>query len=106
MITIRSLSGHVQVRFILFASFAFAALQNVTVDDSVSTGAVVPAYLPVSTNWAQGNTCSGCVAKPDPSEAYNGTWHDTTFSPNSTTFQSFEFSYVGTFPDFLFEVLT
>lgn len=105
---IRPLSGQARVCFVLFASFAHAALQNVTVDDAVVTGAVslpILEYLPSPSNWNQGNICSVCLVKPDPSLAYNGTWHDSTFSPNSTVFEAFEFTFIGTFPDLLFQVL-
>lgn len=105
MVAIKSLSGQILVCFILFATLALAALQNVTVDDSASTGAVVPAYLPSPSDWNQGNTCSGCLAKPDPALAYDGTWHDTTFSPSSTVYQAFEFTFVGTLPGPLYLAL-
>ena len=99
MLTIRSLFGHVQVFFTLFANFAFAAPQNVTVDDAALTGPVTITYLPSPSNWSQGNNCSGCIAKPDPSQAYNGTWHDTTYIPNSAVYQAFQFNFTGTFLD-------
>ena len=99
MIPFRPLYGQAQVCFILFASFALAALQNVTVDDSVSTGAVVPQYLPNSSIWNQGNNCSICLVKPDPSLAYNGTWHDATFSSSNGYTQTVEFSFTGRPPD-------
>ena len=99
MLTIRSLFGHVQVFFTLFANFAFAAPENVTVDDAALTGPVTITYLPSPSNWSQGNNCSGCIAKPDPSQAYNGTWHDTTYIPNSAVYQAFQFNFTGTFLD-------
>ncbi|KAH0826889.1 hypothetical protein J3R83DRAFT_4435, partial [Lanmaoa asiatica] len=80
---------------ILFPSFAFAVLQNVTVDDAVLTGAVVPQYLPSNSAWNIGNNCSVCRVQPDPSEAYNGTWHDTTFSPGTAVSQAVEFTFTG-----------
>ena len=100
MIPFRPLYGQAQACFILFASFALAALQNVTVDDSVSTGAVVPQYLPYGSFWNQGNNCSGCLVQPDPSLAYNGTWHDATFSSSNGYTQAVEFSFTGKPPDF------
>ena len=106
MITIRSPFVQAQVYFILFAGLAIAALQNITVDDSVSVGSVVPTYLPSPTNWNQGNTCSGCIAQPDPHYAYNGTWHDATYFQNSTVTNAFEFTFVGTFLDLLFNTTT
>ena len=89
------LSGQVLVYFALFASLALAALQNITVDDAVLTGAVVPNYLPNTSVWNIGNTCTGCLVQPDPSLAYNGTWHDTTYAPNNSL-QEIQFSFTGT----------
>ncbi|KAG8218020.1 hypothetical protein J3R82DRAFT_6215 [Butyriboletus roseoflavus] len=89
------LPGQVLVYFVLFASFALAALQNTTVDDAVLTGAVVPQYLPNQSEWNIGNTCTGCFVQPDPSLAYNGTWHDTTYSPNNNYTQTIEFTFTG-----------
>ncbi|KIK70115.1 hypothetical protein GYMLUDRAFT_53221 [Collybiopsis luxurians FD-317 M1] len=43
--------------------------------DSV-TGAL-PVYSPANA-WTQGATCSGCGFHPDPQQAFDGTWHDTT----------------------------
>jgi hypothetical protein len=100
MIPFRPLYGQAQVYSILFASFALAALQNVTVDDAVSTGAVVPQYLPNESVWNQGNTCTGCYVQPNPSLAYNGTWHDTTFSSSNGYTQEIEFSFTGASPVF------
>ncbi|KAF8552923.1 hypothetical protein OG21DRAFT_1510912 [Imleria badia] len=78
MIPFRVLSRQAQVYPVLSASFALAALQNVTVDNAVLTGAMVPQYLPSDSVWNIGNNCTACFVKPDPSLAYNGTWHDTT----------------------------
>ena len=106
MKTTRPLSAQAQVCFILLASFAIAALQNVTVDDSVSAGPVVVTYLPTPTDWAQGNTCSGCFAQPDPYYAYNGTWHDATLFQGMSYTPEFEFTFVGASPDLLFSITT
>ncbi|KAF8447219.1 hypothetical protein L210DRAFT_3390326 [Boletus edulis BED1] len=95
-ILIRPLLGQAHVSLILFTTFALAALHNVTVDDSVLTGTVVPQYLPSASAWNQGNTCQGCAAQPDPAMAYNGTWHDASYSLLSGPFLSFEFSFAGT----------
>ncbi|KAF8447258.1 hypothetical protein L210DRAFT_944256 [Boletus edulis BED1] len=88
-------SGQVGVYFVLFAGFALAALQNVTVDDGVLTGAVVPQYLPGVSVWHIGNNCTGCFVKPDPSLAYNGTWHDSTFYPTYGYTPAIEFTFTG-----------
>ncbi|KAH9950607.1 hypothetical protein B0H21DRAFT_686449 [Amylocystis lapponica] len=53
--------------------------KNVTIDDTYGdelTG-VVPIYTPAQ-NWGDA-TCGGCLLKPDPSQAFDGTWHDSTF---------------------------
>ncbi|KAF8447194.1 hypothetical protein L210DRAFT_355470 [Boletus edulis BED1] len=87
-------SGQVGVYFVLFAGFALATLQNVTVDDAVLTGAVVPRYLPTDSVWNIGNGCTTCVS-PDPMEAYNNTWHDSTFNPSNGYTQAIEFTFTG-----------
>ena len=92
---LRPLSGQVLVYyFVLFASLALAALQNITVDDAAVTGAVVPNYLPNATYWNIGNTCKLCNVHPDPSLAYNGTWHDSTYNVN-ISLQAIDFTFTG-----------
>ncbi|KAG8218025.1 hypothetical protein J3R82DRAFT_6224 [Butyriboletus roseoflavus] len=95
MLLLRPLPGQVLVYFVLFASFALAALQNTTVDDAVLTGAVIPQYLPGQSEWNIGNNCTVCLVKPDPSLVYNGTWHDTTYRPNNSYTQTIEFTFTG-----------
>ncbi|KAF8551996.1 hypothetical protein OG21DRAFT_1416887 [Imleria badia] len=95
MICCRALSAQAQVYLVLSASFALSALQNVTVDDAVLNGAVVPQYLPSDSVWNIGNNCTGCFVKPDPSLAYNGTWHDTTYSSSNGYTQAIEFTFTG-----------
>ncbi|KAF8552919.1 hypothetical protein OG21DRAFT_1498083 [Imleria badia] len=93
MIPIRLLLGY----FLLFASFqvAFATLHNVTVDDAILTGDVVPQYLPSASLWDQGSNCSTYLVQPDPSQAYNGTWHYATFQPRTKVSQTIEFTFRG-----------
>lgn len=76
-----------------------AVLFNVTIDDEAGdemTGDK-PTYTPSgsSGNWEQGATCSKCVAKPDPSEAFGGTWHDTTHNPRDPFQRAIEISFTG-----------
>lgn len=54
---------------------------NITVDDrySSSLSGDAPVYAP-STVWNQGPQCSGCFVQPDPSQAFGGTWHDSTIA--------------------------
>ncbi|KAH0835494.1 hypothetical protein J3R83DRAFT_9161 [Lanmaoa asiatica] len=91
MIPFRPLSGR---NFVLFTSFAFAALQNVTVDDAVLTGPVVPQFFPSASAWST-NNCTTCAVQPDPSLAYNGTWHETTFIPANNEAPAIEFNFTG-----------
>ena len=54
--------------------------QNVTIDDTLGdpTNGNHFIYSPDS-DWQQGNGCSSCEAKLDPTQVSNGTWHDTTW---------------------------
>ena len=57
---------------------------NITVDDQ-SGGQVLGQaihYLPYITDWSQGNNCSSCKLKVNAIDAFDGTWHDTTFFTN------------------------
>jgi hypothetical protein len=71
------------VSFLLSLPFVLASLVNVTIDDKFGdpqTGTQI-VYLPPGT-WNNGtNSCSGCITHLDPSQLYNGTWHDSTFDP-------------------------
>ncbi|OBZ78935.1 hypothetical protein A0H81_00321 [Grifola frondosa] len=79
----------------------FAALVNVTVDDTYGdprTGNQF-VYTP-SQIWNFGPTCIPCFAKPDASQAYLGTWHDgapdTALNDGDTTgTMSIEISFSG-----------
>ena len=57
---------------------------NVTIDDTFGdlTNNIHFVYLPES-SWQQGNGCSACTAKPDPSQAFNATWHDSSYFPSA-----------------------
>lgn len=72
------------------------AQTNFTIDDQAGdelTG-VQPTYTP-SGDWAQGATCTGCLAKPDPSKAFGGTWHDATHGPGDPNQRAIEISFSG-----------
>jgi hypothetical protein len=44
--------------------------KSVIVDDTDTS------KITYTSGWLVGNTCTGCFAKPDPSQAFNGTWHE------------------------------
>jgi hypothetical protein len=70
---------------LLLVRSVIAVLVNVTIDDQYGdalTG-LLPSYSP-SGIWEQGANCSTCTARPNPSQASMGTWHDTTYLPTET----------------------
>jgi len=72
---------------------------NITIDDNSPdplTGEHI-AYGPNSPNvtWNIGQDCAKCVAKPDPSQAFNGTWHDGSFFPGGPILSA-SVSFTGT----------
>ncbi|KAH0832371.1 hypothetical protein J3R83DRAFT_13400 [Lanmaoa asiatica] len=91
MIPFRPCSAHSY--FVLFASLALVVLQNVTVDDVVLTGPVIPQYLPSTSYRNIGNNCSGCSVKPpDPSMAFDGTSCSYSLTTGVTQAISFNFT--------------
>ena len=70
---------------------------NRTIDDEEgdSVSSLKPEYLP-SGAWSQGATCSGCLARLDPSQTFDGTWHDSTFTPGIQTAPTITLRFNGT----------
>ncbi|KAI0778896.1 hypothetical protein BD413DRAFT_121289 [Trametes elegans] len=61
--------------FLLATTTLLAGAREITVDDN--DPAIV--YSPAN-QWSQGATCgSSCSLHPEPLDAYDGTWHDTTY---------------------------
>ncbi|KAI0756235.1 hypothetical protein C8Q80DRAFT_1065426, partial [Daedaleopsis nitida] len=52
-------------------------------------------YSP-SDGWNQGEDCSICTIRPDPSQAHGETWRDITSSADVATPHSFDFQFTGT----------
>ncbi|KAK7694205.1 hypothetical protein QCA50_001385 [Cerrena zonata] len=80
----------------LFSRPTLANLVNVTVDDAGSdpyTGAQI-VYSP-SNAWSLGPACTVCTAHPDPKRAFNGTWHDGFFDPNTNNVLTASFQFDG-----------
>ena len=83
----------------MFIGLVLGAPTNVTVDDygADPTSKYGISYQP-GDRWNIGQTCTGCEAQPDPSQAYGGTWHDATFDPsysNRNTPQTAVFDFTG-----------
>jgi hypothetical protein len=68
----------------LLVQFVTATLTNRTIDDQNgdSVTKLLPSYSPVG-GWTQGSTCSTCGSQPNPDQAVDGTWHDSTYYPGS-----------------------
>ena len=82
----------------LFAGLASASLRNITVDDTHGDPIFGTNFTYVQPVWNFGPTCSSCEAHPDASQAYMGTWHDTSYLPTgaSDTTLSASISFTGT----------
>lgn len=76
---------------LLFFPSVFAALVTVTVDDT--NGGQI-SYNP-SGDWSFGPSCTNCLAHPDASQAFDGTWRDTTYVPSIGTVLTAELSFTG-----------
>ncbi|KZT24560.1 hypothetical protein NEOLEDRAFT_1094376 [Neolentinus lepideus HHB14362 ss-1] len=76
---------------------AWATLTNRTIDDQYGdeVSGLVPGYSPAA-SWAQGSTCTGCFIHADPSQAYRGTWHDSTHTPGDAEPRVIYISFNGT----------
>ena len=57
-------------------------------DDSIQ-------YIPAN-GWTRGELCVGCLAKPDPSLAREGTWSDTTHHPGDAETRIVATRFTGT----------
>lgn len=56
-----------------------------TIDDTYGDS-VTQFQVAYTENWNRGQDCTGCGVQPDKSQAFYGTWHDTTSNnPNSTS---------------------
>lgn len=78
-------------------------LQNVTCDDDLGCdlpGGVEGAttlYIPDG-GWAQGAVCTGCKIHPDPSQAFDGSWHDTTLNKGIIEQRLINITFQGKWP--------
>ncbi|KAJ7596805.1 hypothetical protein C8J56DRAFT_297793 [Mycena floridula] len=72
-------------------SFCFAKSVTNIIDDS--NGSQID-YQP--NLWAQGAGCQTCDAKPDPSQAIQGTWRDGSYLPGNNVVLTASTSFSGT----------
>lgn len=88
--------AHIVILAMIIMENVSALLQNKTVDDAYTGGneGISLIYLPDGV-WSQGNVCTGCTAHPDPSQTFNGTWHDTTSFHNDNLQRSIGFNFIG-----------
>ncbi|KZT06235.1 uncharacterized protein LAESUDRAFT_653937 [Laetiporus sulphureus 93-53] len=65
--------------FVLFAS---AEWVNITIDDTFgdNVNGQQFVYSP-DDKWTTGQNCTGCLAHPNASEAFDHSWHDSSFFP-------------------------
>ncbi|KAJ6595799.1 hypothetical protein DFH09DRAFT_1024671 [Mycena vulgaris] len=72
---------------------AYAALTNLTIDDTNST------FWNFAGSWhavTPSAPCDGCLDQPDASQVYNSTWHDGALRSGSFTFQGSAVYIYGT----------
>ena len=84
--------------FLFFlTTIASAASTNRTIDDQLgdSVTGVLPSYSPAG-SWQQGATCSGCFIHLDPSQTFQGTWHDSTHTPGDAEDRVITAQFTGT----------
>ncbi|KAH9842351.1 uncharacterized protein C8Q71DRAFT_719940 [Rhodofomes roseus] len=61
---------------------------------------IIPSYS-IANCWNNESSCPGCVLHPDASQAYDGTWHETTSNEcngqdNNAAGHSVAFNFIGT----------
>lgn len=71
-----------------------------TIDDQNgdAVSGMGPSYSPAGA-WEQGATCTGCLAKPDPSQAFDRTWHDATHTPGDPEPRIANVSFTGMYKE-------
>ncbi|KAI0778894.1 hypothetical protein BD413DRAFT_445400, partial [Trametes elegans] len=52
-------------------------------------------YIPPN-QWSQGTACGGCTIHPVASQTYQGTWHDTTYTPDLLPPRAINVTFTGT----------
>lgn len=84
----------------LYAMTPSATRVNVTVDDLYPDPHTRQSIIFDNGNWNIGQHCQQCAFQLDPIQTYRGSWHDITFDPTHSDFNSTAtatFSFTGTF---------
>ncbi|KAI0336259.1 hypothetical protein GY45DRAFT_1316380 [Cubamyces sp. BRFM 1775] len=58
---------------------------NVTIDDTYGDAQTGVPIKYSASGWKLGQTCTDCTAHPDPTRAYDRTWHDGTYNDHNVT---------------------
>ncbi|KAF8077613.1 hypothetical protein FPV67DRAFT_1775019 [Lyophyllum atratum] len=83
--------------FLFYFWRAEAGAVNRTIDDTTGdavTGAR-PIYLPATPGVWENAACTGCAVKPDPAQAFKGSWTAATYNKDLAS-MSIELSFTGT----------
>lgn len=60
----------------------YGRLVNITVDDQATDPTTGQSLIVYSNHFAAGQDCgSDCASRPNPSQAFDETWHDVTYDP-------------------------
>ncbi|KAJ6502206.1 hypothetical protein C8R45DRAFT_975754, partial [Mycena sanguinolenta] len=76
---------------LLYAVSANCALTNTTFDDSSSSFTFSGAWTTITPS----NPCGGCATKPDPSQIYEGSWHDGNYRNGASSLTTGSFTFQG-----------
>lgn len=71
-------------------------LINVTVDDFSPDPHTGLSIIFNNATWNTGQHCKKCVVRPDPAQAYHGSWHDNSYYPQDDEIATATFNFTGT----------
>ncbi|KAJ6502208.1 hypothetical protein C8R45DRAFT_612330 [Mycena sanguinolenta] len=76
---------------LVLAILARGGIINTTVDDSSSSFTFTGTWNVITPS----SPCTGCFLQPDPSQVYNGTWHDGNIEDGASAGTSGSFTFTG-----------
>lgn len=82
---------------LVFNAYVAANIVNVTIDDTYgdSVTGLQPIYSPSVTDNTWTASCTNCFVVPNPTFAYDGTWHHATDGHAGITGLTVTFSFNG-----------